>query len=234
MRAAPLTREAILANHFLLRHLRPDELQKLAASASLVNYASGQTIFQKGDAGESLMAVVTGRVKICAFSAEGKELILNIIDPGSLFGEIAVLDGKPRSADAVTLEATVLLVLERKHLMPFLASDSAIAGRMIAVLCERVRQTSGQLEDALLRDASGRLAHCLLRLGQARDSAEVKTLRLNIRLSQQQLGNLIGLSRESINKLLGEWTRAGYVSMRNGSIQIEDIGFLTQLTEANL
>jgi CRP-like cAMP-binding protein len=86
----------------------------------------------------------------------------------------------------------------------------------------------------LLRDASGRLAHCLLRLGQARDSAEVKTLRLNIRLSQQQLGNLIGLSRESINKLLGEWTRAGYVSMRNGSIQIEDIGFLTQLTEANL
>jgi CRP-like cAMP-binding protein len=190
MRVTPLTHEAILANHFLLRHLRHDELEKLAASASIVHYAAGQTIFQKGEAGESLMAVVSGRVKICTFSAEGKELILNIIGPGGLFGEIAVLDGKPRSADAVAMEVTALLVLERRRLMPFLTGDSELAARLIAVLCERVRQTSGQLEDALLRDAPGRLAQCLLRLGQPSDSPAVAALRLNIRLSQQQLGNL--------------------------------------------
>jgi CRP-like cAMP-binding protein len=234
MKANPLSHEAILANHFLLRHLRPDELAKLTASAKMAHYAAGQTIFQKGDAGESLMAVVSGRVKICAFSAEGKELILNIMNPGNLFGELAVLDGKPRSADAVAMEATALLVLERRRLMPFIAGDSEIAGRLIGILCERVRQTSLQLEDALLRDAPGRLAQCLLRLGQSSDIAAAATLRLDIRLSQQQLGNLIGLSRESINKLLSEWSRAGHVSMRSGSIQIENVAFLKQLTEAAL
>ena len=120
MAIAPLNREEILAGHFLLRHLRPEELSRVAASATLVRHRPQATIFQKGDASGSMMAVVRGRVKICAYSADGKELVLNIIDRGSLFGEIALLDGEPRSADAVAIEETELLVLERNRLMPFL------------------------------------------------------------------------------------------------------------------
>jgi len=226
------TRETILASHFLLRNLRPEELSRLAASSTIAHYAANSTIFQKGDPGDRLMAVLAGRVKICIYSASGRELILNIIDHGGLFGEVAVLDGQTRTADAVAIGATELLVLERRRLMPFLTGDPEIAARLIGVLCQRLRQTSEQLEDALLRDAPSRLARCLLRLGQSLGAPDGAGLKLNIKLSQQQIGNLIGMSRESINKFLVEWIRAGYLTNENGFIRIEDPEVLRELSEA--
>jgi CRP-like cAMP-binding protein len=234
MATAPLNREEILAGHFLLRHLRPDELSRLAASAALVRHRPHATIFQKGDEGGSMMAVVSGRVKICTYSADGKELLLNIIDRGGLFGEIALLDGQPRSADAVAIEAVELLVLERNRLMPFLAANSDIASRMIAVLCQRIRQTSEALEDALLRNAPSRVARGLLRLAGTFGKPEPGGLRLDIKLSQQQIGNLIGISRESINKQLVEWTRADILAVNNGYITIVDREALEHVSEAEL
>ncbi len=234
MDAAPMNREDILAGHFLLRHLRPEELSRLAASAVLVRHRPQVTIFQKGDPGSSMMAVVRGRVKMCTFSADGKELVLNIIDRGGLFGEIAVLDGQPRSADAVTLEDTELLVLDRNRLMPFLTANPEIATRLIEVLCQRLRRTSEALEDALLRDASSRVARGLLRLAATFGRQEAGGLRLDIKLSQQQLGNLIGISRESTNKYIVEWSRAGWLAVSNGFITIADREALESLAEAEL
>jgi CRP-like cAMP-binding protein len=234
MKTTGCTRSAVLGTHFLLRHLQPEELQQLAAHASIVQHHASTTIFRKGDPGNSLMAVVSGQVKICAFSADGKEVILNIIATGGLFGEIAVLDGAPRSADAVAIADTELLVLERRHLMPFLSGNPEVATRLIGVLCQRLRQTSEQLEDALLRNAPARLASCLLRLGHSLGRSDGRAIRLNIRLSQQQLGNLIGVSRESVNKMLGEWSRAGYLSVRSGQINIQDAAILQKLAEAEL
>jgi len=234
MTIVPISREAILANHFLLRHLRPEELKHLAVNSTITRHSSGSTIYQKGDAGDSLMAVLHGRVKICTFSLAGKELILNIIDRGGLFGEIAVLDGRPRSADAVAIGEIELLVLERRRLMPFLTGDPTIAARLIAVLCQRLRQTSELAEDALLRDAPSRLARCLLRLGNTLGVPDGAGLKLNIKLSQQQIGNLIGMSRESTNKCIVEWTRAGYLSVTNGFIRIDDPEALTEMSEAEV
>jgi CRP/FNR family cyclic AMP-dependent transcriptional regulator len=229
-----LNREEILAGHFLLRHLRPEELSRVAAGAALVRHRSQATIFQKGDPGGSLMAVVSGRVKICTYSADGKELVLNIIDRGGLFGEIALLDGQTRSADAVALEDVELLVLERLRLMPFLTANPDIASRMIAVLCQRLRQTSEALEDALLRDAPSRVARGLLRLAGTFGKQDAGGVRLDIKLSQQQIGNLIGISRESINKYIVEWTRAEVLAVNNGFITITDKEALENLSEAEL
>jgi len=234
MALASLNREDILAGHFLLRHLRPEELSRLAATATLARHKAQATIFQKGDPGGSMMAVVRGRVKICTYSADGKELVLNIIDQGGLFGEIAVMDGQPRSADAVALEDTELLVLERTRLMPFLTENPEIPTRLIAVLCQRLRQTSEALEDALLRDAPSRVARGLLRLAVTFGKQEAAGLRLDIKLSQQQIGNLIGISRESINKYIVEWTRAGYLTVHNGVITIIDKPALESLSETDL
>jgi CRP/FNR family transcriptional regulator, cyclic AMP receptor protein len=234
MATGPTDREEILAGHFLLRHLRPEELSRLAASATLVHHRPNATIFQKGDAGSGMMAVVNGRVKICTYSADGKELVLNIIDRGGLFGEIALLDGQPRSADAVALEDTTLLVLDRNRLTPFLAAHPDIATRLIAVLCQRLRQTSEALEDALLRDAPSRVARGLLRLARTFGKQEPAGLRLDIKLSQQQIGNLIGISRESINKSIVDWSRAGYLTVNNGFITITDMEALVSLSEAEL
>jgi CRP/FNR family cyclic AMP-dependent transcriptional regulator len=231
---APTNREQILAGHFLLRHLRPEELSRLAASAVSVRHRPHVTIFQRGDPGSSMMAVVRGRIKMCTFSSDGKELVLNIIDRGGLFGEIALLDGQPRSADAVTLEETELLVLDRNRLMPFLSANPEIATRLIEVLCQRLRSTSEALEDALLRDAPARVARGLLRLGATFGRKEPAGLRLDIKLSQQQLGNLIGISRESTNKYIVEWTRAGWLSVQGGFITIVDPEALESLSEAEL
>jgi CRP/FNR family cyclic AMP-dependent transcriptional regulator len=234
MATAQVSREDILAGHFLLRYLRPEELSRLAATATLVRHRANATIFQKGDPGLSMVAVVNGRVKICTYSAEGKELVLNIIDRGGLFGEIAVLDGQPRSADAVALEESEVLVLERARLLPFLTANPEIPTRLIGVLCQRLRQTSEALEDALLRDAPSRVARGLLRLAGTFGKPEASRLRIDIKLSQQQIANLIGISRESTNKYIVDWSRAGYLQVDNGLITILDRAALESLSQAEL
>ena len=231
---APLSREEMLAGHFLLKHLRPEELSRVAATATLVRHKSHATIFQKGDPGTSLMAVMSGRVKICTFSSDGKEMVLNYIDRGSLFGEIALLDGEPRSADAVAIEDTELLVLERNRLLPLLTTNPELVSRVIMVLCQRLRQTNDALEDALLRDTPSRVARGLLRLAQTFGKPADNGVRLDIKLSQQQLGTLIGITRESVNKYPGEWNRAGYVVTSGGFITILDRDALESLSEADV
>lgn len=225
-------KELVLAGHFLLRHLARDDLKRLAATATLAYHPRNAVIFQKGDPGESMMAVIRGRVKICSHSADGKELVLNIINRGGLFGEIALLDGEPRTADAVALEETDLLVLERRNFVPFVAANPDIALRLMTVLCKRVRQTSEHLEDTMFLEAASRLARALLRLGDAFGKAEGGTaLRLDLKLSQQQLGSLVGVSRESINKHMGEWQRAGLVSVTGGYITLTDPDLLRRIAE---
>ena len=147
--------------------LRPEELSRLAAVAKRSSHSPGETVFRKGDPGDSMMAVIRGRVKICTYSGDGRELVLNIVGAGVLFGEIALLDGQPRTGDAVAIEDTELLVVDRNRFMPFLKENPEIQARLLAVLCRRLRQTSEHLEDALMRDARSRVARGLLRLAEA-------------------------------------------------------------------
>ena len=229
MALAEQHREAVLAGHSILRHLQRDDLRRLANIAQMARHPRGAVIFQKGDPGSSMMAVIRGRVKICTFSQDGRELLLNIIDQGGIFGEIAILDGRPRTANAVALEETDLLVLERGQFLPFLAGNPEALSLLLAALCQKLRQTSEHLEDALLREAPSRLASGLLRLAETFGRSGPGGLKLNIKLSQQQIGNLIGTSRESVNKHLGDWTRAGHLSMDGGFIVIRDRTVLEEI-----
>jgi CRP/FNR family transcriptional regulator, cyclic AMP receptor protein len=225
-------KEAVLAGHFLLQHLTRDEMRQLAQNSTLSNHAPRETIFQKGDPGESMMAVIRGRVKICTHSMAGKELVLNIIDKGGLFGEIAVLDGEPRTADAVALEETDLLVLERRRLLPFLIGHPETTIRLIGVLCKRLRQTSAHLEDVLFFEAPSRLARWLLRLAETFGKPVSSGTRIDLRLSQQQIGSLVGISRETINKHLGDWARDGFIVVQSGFITILEKEALEEIAES--
>ncbi|HYD66046.1 Crp/Fnr family transcriptional regulator [Azospirillum sp.] len=223
-------KELVLAGHFLLKHLEREELSRLASSARLAYFPKNGVIFQKGDPGDSMMAIIRGRVKICSHSVDGKELVLNIINKGGLFGEIALLDGEPRTADAIALEETDLLVLERAQFMPFLTARPDLSLRLISVLCKRLRQTSEHLEDTLFLEASSRFARALLRLVEVFGKpAPQNAIRLDIKLSQQQLGCLVGVSRESINKLLNEWQRSGVIGMDAGYITVRDRDALDEI-----
>jgi CRP/FNR family transcriptional regulator, cyclic AMP receptor protein len=140
---------AILAEHALFKQVHPDEMAQLAAYALVAQHRARAILFRQGDPGSSMMAVLSGRVRISSYSSEGREVTLNIVRKGEFFGEIALLDGRSRTAEAVAIEPTELLVLERRHFLPWLEAHPTVCLRMFGVLCDRLRRTSIQLEDTL-------------------------------------------------------------------------------------
>jgi CRP/FNR family cyclic AMP-dependent transcriptional regulator len=198
----------------LFQAMRDEELDELLKLATERSWPRGATIFQKGDAGSSLMAVLRGRVRIGAVSPDGREVTLNTISPGEIFGEIALLDGKPRSADASATEETTLLVLERRHFLPFLRRDDDLYLRLLAVLCDRLRRTSLTLEGIALFDLQGRLARLLLKLADDYGRQVATGTRIDMKLSQRDLSTLVAASR--VNKQLRAWREDGVLTLDQG------------------
>ena len=224
-------RRASLLASPLFAAMTPAELDAILTMAIEHRYHRGQTIFQKDDAGSALMAVLAGRVRISAVSAEGKEMTLNVISPGEVFGEIALLDGKPRSADATAIEETILLVLERRDFLPFVLNNQDLTARLLAILCERLRRTSVALEDIALFDLPVRLGRVLLKLGEDYGRPTDAGLRIDMKLSQKDLSNLVAATRESINKQLRTWREAGMVTIDGGYLILTRPARLKRLVE---
>jgi CRP/FNR family transcriptional regulator, cyclic AMP receptor protein len=216
----------------LFQAMLPEEMDAILGFATERRFRRGQTIFQKGDTGSSMMAVLSGRVRISAVNAEGKEITLNVISPGEVFGEIALLDGQPRSADASAIEETALLVLERRNFMPYLASNQALASRLIAVLCEKLRSTSLALEQIALFDLEARLARLILKLAADYGRPSADGTRIEMKLSQRDISNLVASSRESVNKQLGHWRDSGVLAFDGGYIVVRRSADLQALVES--
>ncbi len=223
-------RTALLASE-LFQAMRPAELDAILALASERRYRRGQTIYQKGDNGSSMMAVLRGRVRVSSVSSEGKEVTLNVINPGEVVGEIALLDGQPRSADCTAVDDTLLLVVERRQFLPYLQANPDLALRVIAVLCAKLRRTSSALEELALFDLPGRLARVLLNLAQDYGRPDSGGTRIDLQLSQRDLSNLVASSRESVNKLLRTWRESGAVDLQGGYIVLRQPAELRRLTD---
>ena len=216
-------RRQALEAHFLFRNLREAEITALLARSRVEHKRANELIFRKDSPGHGLMAVLSGQVKISMLSSNGREVVLNIINPGEVVGEMALLDGKPRSADATAMTACELLVIDRRDFMPFLEQHPEIAIRLLGVLSERLRHSSNQVHDILFLDLRGRLAKALLRLAEHHDhQPPVKGKQIDIKLSQRELGNLIGQSRESVNKQLRAWQKAKLLMIERGRIVLLD------------
>ncbi|HEY7581275.1 MAG TPA: Crp/Fnr family transcriptional regulator [Acetobacteraceae bacterium] len=223
-------REALLGSQ-LFAAMQPAELDEILKFASERRFRRGQTIFQRGDNASSMMAVLRGRVRVSTISSDGKELTLNVINPGEIFGELALLDGKPRSNDCTAAEDTVLLVVERRHFIPFLAQNHDLALRLLAVLCDKVRRTSTALEEIALFDLPERLARVLLKLADDYGRASSSGIRIDLRLSQRDLSNLVASSRESVNKQLRIWREDGTIELQEGFVVLRRPAELRRLTE---
>jgi CRP/FNR family cyclic AMP-dependent transcriptional regulator len=215
----------------LFAAMQPEELDEILKFALDRRVRRGQTIFQRGDSGSSLMAVLRGRIRISSVSGDGKELTLNVINPGEIFGEIALLDGQPRSADAIAIEDTVLLVVERRYFLPFLRQREDLCLRLLAVLCSRLRRTSTALEEIALFDLPVRLARVLLKLAEDYGRPGPTGTRIDLKLSQRDLSNLVAASRESVNKLLRAWRENGMVGLEDGFIVLRRPVGLRSLTD---
>jgi CRP/FNR family transcriptional regulator, cyclic AMP receptor protein len=221
----------VLRECVLFRDLKPEERNRLFARIRVRSYAAGETIFLMGSVGDSLMAVVSGSVRISVPSPDGKEIVLAIIQPMEVFGEIALLDGKERTADAKAIGACTLAVFKRRDVLALLKDNPTVWAKLVQVHCARLRNTDQHIAEIALLELPTRLAKTLLRFGSATGGAR-RGRTLQVQLSQRELGNICGASREAINKCLGGWQRRGIVQIEEGVIVVTNRAALEEL--ANL
>jgi len=220
--AADLLDDSTLRSCMLFSGLTDDERTALVARAPTRTFAPGETVFLMGSRGDSMMAVLSGSVRISVSSPDGKELTLAIVQRDEIFGEIALLDRKERTADATAMTACKLAILDRREIQSFLEAHPAALLRIVDMLCARLRRTDQQLAELALLPVPVRLAKALLRVATT----------VPIQLSQRELGALVGATRESINKCLRGWQSDGLVRMKKAFITIVDRKGLEELAEA--
>src|ERR1700748_1642431 len=170
-RQFPSSKLAVLRKHPIFRDLDSAAFDQLCRYAKHATLKRGATIFSKGDPGNSLVAVISGTVKISISSPDGRSAILNLIGPGEIFGEVAVLDGQARTADATANTNCEIFIIDRREFLPFVKSQPALAMKFIELLCTRLRWTSDQVEQVILQDLPGRLASALIRLTERHKEA---------------------------------------------------------------
>ena len=225
-RQFPSSKLAVLRKHPIFCDLDSEAFEQLGRYAKHATLKRGATIFSKGDPGNSLIAVISGTVKISISSPDGRNAILNLIGAGEIFGEVAVLDGHARTADAIANTNCEIFVIDRREFLPFVRSQPALAMKFIELLCTRLRWTSDQVEQVILQDLPGRLASALIRLSERHEVAHGGR---TIAVTQQEISEMVGMSRESINKQLRAWASRNWVRLEHGAIVVLDIEPLQEI-----
>jgi CRP-like cAMP-binding protein len=213
----PRDKLSLLRNHSLFRDLPPAVIEHLGSYMKTRRVVRGTTIFAKGDPGTGLMGVLAGTVKVSVASAEGKDIVLNLFHEGEVFGEIALLDGRPRTADAIAMSDCELVVIERRDFVPFLSSHPDVMLKFIEILCSRLRRTSEQVQDITFLNLPTRLAKTLLQLTAAEDGSATTR---KAAVTQREISQMIGISRESTNKQLRAWAKRGWIRLERGGVSV--------------
>jgi CRP-like cAMP-binding protein len=199
----------------LFRNLPSPALDELSQNLRLRHFGAGDAVFYEGDPGTSLCVIQSGRVKLSLISTSGREVIIDLLGPGDVFGELALLDGEPRSADAVATEVTDLLLLQRQDFLQFLEEHPKLTIALLADLSRRLRRDTQLIQDAAFLDVPARLARVILRLAEPQVDP---TVRATPRLTQTNLAGLVGTTRETLNKFLGMYQDEGWIRLERGRI----------------
>src|SRR6195256_1606379 len=228
-RGFPGNKLAMLRKHPYFCDLDPEAFDQLCRYAKHTTLKRGAAICSKGDPGNSLYAVISGTVKISTSSADGRSAIFNLIGPGEIFGEVALLDGLARTADATAHTNCEIFVIDRREFIPFVKSQPALAMKFIELLCMRLRWTSDQVEQVILQNLPGRLASALIRLTEKHKLGPGgRTIAIN----QQEISEMVGMTRESINKQLRVWAARKWVRLEHGAIVVLNAEPLQEIAEA--
>ncbi len=204
----------------LFTSLTAEHLADLATKLGTRNYKAGETIFHKDDPGSVLYVIKGGQVKIATASAEGDEVILAILTDGDFFGELSLLDESPRSASAIAMAPTQAMVLQRKDFVDFLTRYPEIVGDILAALSRRLRGTDSLVEDVIFLDLPARLAKRLLQLANTHGIKTQEGLEINLKLTQQDIADLVGATRVAVNKQLRLYQKMGVINLSRNRIII--------------
>jgi CRP-like cAMP-binding protein len=217
---------ATLARADVLAGLEARSLATLARGSRAVGHAAGEVLFLAGDAPDGLRVVLSGLVRIWISDAEGRELTLALLEPGDAFGEIALLDGLPRSAGASAVEAGACLLLPVAGFGRALEADPALARHLVGVLCGMLRRNTEALGAFAFLGLDGRLAQKLHDLAADHAVAEGAGARFVRRFSQGDLARMLGVSREAVNKRLKALAHDGVVRLEDGLLRVPDLDAL--------
>jgi CRP-like cAMP-binding protein len=217
---------ALLRRHPVFGALEPAQLEQLVSYARTRRVPAGTTLFSKGDPGTELFAVSAGTVKISVPAPDGREAMFNLLHPGEIFGEIALLDGRPRTADAMAMTDCELTVIERRDFLAFVLGEPNVALQLISLLCERLRIASAHHEEVVFLDLPTRLARILLQLA---DQNEAGAEEPKLKITQLEISQMLGLTRESVNKQLRAWAKRGLIALERGGIVVYRLAALAAI-----
>jgi CRP/FNR family transcriptional regulator, cyclic AMP receptor protein len=225
---APLAPIDFLRGHPAFRLLSANALEQIRSYVIRKRVARGTMIFAKGDAGSLLMAVLEGSVRISVPTLNGHEVVLSQVSRGEVFGEMAVIDGQPRSANATAVENCELMVIDRRNFLPVMHSHPEVAIKLLELLSARLRQSNEQVEDVMFASLPVRLARAVLKLARVPECGD-RPVRLVI--TQRELSQMIGVSRESTNKQLRTWQKRGWIRLDHAAITVLNAGALSRIKE---
>jgi CRP-like cAMP-binding protein len=221
--------QTILERNELFCGLPNQTLRKVSALAFRRSYGKGEVVFSQGELGDALYGVIRGKVRISASAPDGREVFLNLLKPGDTFGEIALLDGRERTATATATSASALIAIPRIHFVSLMHREPALAIHLVQLLCERIRWTSGWAEARSLMGVPPRLARRLLSLVQQHGNETKGGIQLTI--SQEELARFVGASRQVVNQQLQDWKAKRWVDLRRGRVTVVDARALQGIAE---
>jgi CRP/FNR family transcriptional regulator, cyclic AMP receptor protein len=206
--------------------LDEEALTSVAARTVHRKYRKGSVLFVQGEDGERCFTIVSGTVKLSAYHADGREVVLAVLGPGDVFGELALFDDAPRSADATALEDADLLSVDRAGLSEAIATHPQIATSLLRVLGRRLRQANEAFQDIAFFDVPGRVARRLADLADTYGVDTEEGVMIDITLSQESLAQMVGATRESVNKALALLKRRDLVARKGKRYYVSDVGRL--------
>lgn len=225
-----LTTRSVVEHNFLFHGLPATTVDAIANLAHRHVIEKGALVFSQGDDGDALYGIAAGQVRIFSADEKGHEVFLNILGPGDTFGEIALLDGLPRTASAVTTERSTLVSIPRRQFLGLLERDSGLSVHLMKLLCGRLRWVSDLVEESAFLAGPARVAKRLTNLieSHGHPSPDGGT---EIIMSQGDLGRFLGVSRQIINQYLRSWCEQGWVKLKRGRIIVHDADAIRNLID---
>jgi len=220
--------DLVVRNAPLFTALDDEAASSLRASMTAVKVNKGNTLFKEGDAGDKLYIVVEGKLKLGTSSGDGRENLLSILGPGEMFGELSVFDPGPRTSTATAVTDTRLLALAHDQVIGWVTAHPQVSLQLLARLAQRLRRTNETLADLVFSDVPGRVAKAIMDLGSRFGVQKEEGLHVNHDLTQEELAQLVGASRETVNKALADFAGRGWVRLEPRAVVVLDFERLSK------
>jgi len=211
---------AVLARTAIFQDVDADAMSALESELEWLTFRRNHIVFSEGEPGDRLYVLVEGKVKVGRRSVDGRESLIAVMGPGETFGELALFDPGPRTATVTTLTQVRVAAVARQALSGWITERPEIAGQLLRVLARRLRRTNDDVCDMIFTDVPGRVAKQLLDLAKRFGRAEDEVLRVDHELTQLELAQLVGSSRETINKALSEFANRGWIRQQGKTVYV--------------